>query len=139
MVTITPEYAGHFYDLYVHGKENAKLTGDRMKLLMLTLPFMARGLIAPEVYILRLNHVYTIFITSLCHVQVALMMSLINAAIDRAKPGLLLYGLSHVTDPSDDVVEVLIECMDWNIFSRRSRQLMVWLTSMDVLFAFCLF
>ena len=32
-----------------NGKENAKLTGDRMKLLMLTLPFMVRDLIAPEV------------------------------------------------------------------------------------------
>ena len=118
MVTITPEYAGHFYDLYIHGKENAKLTGDRMKLLMLTLPFMARDLIAPEVYIQRLSRVYTIFITNLYHIQV----TLINAAIDRAKPGSRLYGLPHVTDPSDDVVEVLIECMDWNIFSRRSKQ-----------------
>ena len=118
MVTITPEYAGHFYDLYIHGKENAKLTGDRMKLLMLTLPFMARDLIAPEVYIQRLSRVYTIFITTLYHIQV----TLINAAIDRAKPGSRLYGLPHVTDPSDDVVEVLIECMDWNIFSRRSKQ-----------------
>ena len=108
MVTITPEYAGHFYDLYIHGKENAKLTGDRMKLLMLTLPFMARDLIAPEVYIQRLSRVYTIFITNLYHIQV----TLINAAIDRAKPGSRLYGLPHVTDPSDDVVEVLIECMD---------------------------
>ena len=42
MITISPEYAGHFYDLYINGKENAKLTGDRMKLLMLTLPFMVR-------------------------------------------------------------------------------------------------
>lgn len=49
MITITPEYAGHFYDLYINGKENAKLTGDRMKMLMLTLPFMVRDLIAPEV------------------------------------------------------------------------------------------
>ncbi len=31
------------------GKENAKMTGDRMKRLMLTLPFMVRDLIAPEV------------------------------------------------------------------------------------------
>ena len=27
MITISPEYAGHFYDLYINGKENAKLTG----------------------------------------------------------------------------------------------------------------
>ena len=29
-----------FHDLYIDGKENAKMTGDRMKMLMLTLPFM---------------------------------------------------------------------------------------------------
>ena len=65
MVTITPELAGHFYDLYINGKENAKLTGDRMKLLMLTLPFMARDLIAPEVYPLLID--YPISIPCLSH------------------------------------------------------------------------
>ena len=49
MVTISPQYATHFYDMYINGKENAKLTGDRMKILMLSLPFMVRDLIAPEV------------------------------------------------------------------------------------------
>ena len=49
MITISPEYAGHFYDLYINGKENAKPTGDCMKLLMMTLPFMVRDLIGPEV------------------------------------------------------------------------------------------
>jgi hypothetical protein len=32
-----------------------------------------------------------------------------------------LHGLPHVSDPSDEVVEVLIKCMDWNIASRQSR------------------
>ena len=49
MVTISPQYATHFYDMYINGKDNAKLTGDRMKILMLSLPFMVRDLIAPEV------------------------------------------------------------------------------------------
>ena len=39
----------HFHDIYIDGKENAKMTGDRMKMRMLTLPFMVRDLIAPEV------------------------------------------------------------------------------------------
>ena len=46
---------------------------------------------------------------------------LINRAIDNAKPGSRLHGLQHVADPSDDIVEVLIQCMDWNIASRQSR------------------
>ena len=49
MVTISPQYATHLFDMYINGKENAKLTGDRMKILMLSLPFMVRDLIASEV------------------------------------------------------------------------------------------
>jgi hypothetical protein len=45
-------------------------------------------------------------------------VSLINGAIAQAKPGSRLYGLAHVSDPSDDVVEVLILCMEWNMNSR---------------------
>ena len=51
MLTLTPEYAAHFHDIYVKKKENATYTGDRMKMLMLALPFMVRDLIAPEVII----------------------------------------------------------------------------------------
>ena len=51
MITLSTAYAAHFHDIYIGGKGNAKLTGDRMKMLMLTLPFMVRGLIAPEVIV----------------------------------------------------------------------------------------
>ncbi len=50
MITLTTACAAHFHDIYIDGKENAKMTGDRMKMLMLTLPFMFRDLIAPEVH-----------------------------------------------------------------------------------------
>ena len=40
MITISPGYASHFYDLYINGKESTKLTGYHMKMLMLTLPLM---------------------------------------------------------------------------------------------------
>ena len=46
---MSTDYAAHFHDIYIDGKEHAKMTGDRMKMLMLTLPFMVRDLIAPEV------------------------------------------------------------------------------------------
>ena len=49
MITMSTAYATHFHDIYIDGKENAKMTGDRMKMLMLTLPFLVRDLIAPEV------------------------------------------------------------------------------------------
>jgi hypothetical protein len=49
MITLSPEYAAHFHDIFIDGKEHAKMTGDRMKMLMLTLPFVVRDLIEPEV------------------------------------------------------------------------------------------
>ena len=52
VITISTAYAAHFHDIYIDGKEHAKMTGDQMKMLMLTLPFnafMVRDLIAPEV------------------------------------------------------------------------------------------
>ena len=48
-------------------------------------------------------------------------VKLINAAIDNAKAGSRLRGLKHVADPSADVVDVLIVCMEWNIATRQSR------------------
>ena len=45
---------------------------------------------------------------------------LINKAIDNAKAGSCLYTLPHVTDPSNEIVEVLIQCMERNATSRQS-------------------
>ncbi len=49
-MTTLSTYAAHFHNIYIDGKENAKMPGDCMKMLMLTLPFMALDLIAPEVH-----------------------------------------------------------------------------------------
>lgn len=49
MVTVSQAFAAHFLKVYVEGKKGAKYTGDRMKILMLTLPFVFRDLITPEV------------------------------------------------------------------------------------------
>ena len=66
MITLSTAYASHFHDIFIDGKENAKMTGDRMKMLMLTLPFMVRDLIVPEVHSalhsLTLHIVYTWYI-----------------------------------------------------------------------------
>ena len=45
-------------------------------------------------------------------------MAEINEAIDKAPLSSSLNGLSHVSDPSDDIVEVLIQCMKWNMATR---------------------
>jgi hypothetical protein len=49
MMTISPECAAHFLEVYVKKTENAKFTGDRVRFLMLTLPCLVQDLIAPEV------------------------------------------------------------------------------------------
>jgi hypothetical protein len=59
-ITLTTAYAAHFHDIYIDSKENAKMTGDRVKTLMLTLPFMVRDLIAPEVHSSLYILVYTL-------------------------------------------------------------------------------
>ena len=46
---MSTDYAAHFHDIYIDGKEHAKMTGDRMKMPMLTLPFAVQVFIAPEV------------------------------------------------------------------------------------------
>jgi hypothetical protein len=46
---------------------------------------------------------------------------LINTAIDKAKKGSSLHGLPHVSDPSAEVQEVLIACMNWDMATRNSK------------------
>jgi hypothetical protein len=138
MITMSTDYAAHFHDIYIDGKEHAKMTGDRMKMLMLTLPFMVRDLIAPEVstyqyipvhtstysYILvhTSTYQYILVCTSMyCIVTRFYQVQLINSAIDKAKKGSYLHGLPHVADPSTEVQEVLIACMNWNMDTRKSK------------------
>lgn len=45
-------------------------------------------------------------------------VELINGAIDKAKKGSYLHGLPHVADPSEEVQEVLIACVEWNMETR---------------------
>ena len=60
MITMSTAYASHFHDIYIDGKENAKMTGDRMKMLMLTLPFLVRDLIAPEVIVYTCSYLFVL-------------------------------------------------------------------------------
>ena len=48
-MTISTNYAAHFLEDYVKKTDNAKFTGDRIRFLMLNLPFLVRDLIKPEV------------------------------------------------------------------------------------------
>ena len=48
LIEVTTDYATHFYDMYVEGHTGKHLTGDRIRILLLNLPFLFRDLIAPE-------------------------------------------------------------------------------------------
>ena len=48
-IEISTEYASHFYDMYIKQHDGKHMTGDRMKILMLNLPFVLRDLLLPEV------------------------------------------------------------------------------------------
>ena len=49
MIEVSSDYASHFYDMYFQKHDGKQLTGDRMKILMLNLPFVMQDLIAEEV------------------------------------------------------------------------------------------
>jgi hypothetical protein len=49
LLQVTSEYAAHVYDMYVEGHTGKHLTGDRIRILLLNLPFVFHDLIAPEV------------------------------------------------------------------------------------------
>ncbi len=52
-----------------------------------------------------------IYCDTLIYTQVKLM----NTAINNAKAGSPRSGLQHFVDPSNNVVDVFIKCIDWNI------------------------
>ncbi len=48
-IEVSTEYASHFYDMDIRQHYGKHMTGDRMKILMLSLPFLMRDLLRPEV------------------------------------------------------------------------------------------
>ena len=44
MITLSTAYAANFHNIYIDDKDNARITGDRIKMLMITLPSMVRDL-----------------------------------------------------------------------------------------------
>jgi hypothetical protein len=57
---VSTEYASHFYDMYIRQHDGKHMTGDRMKILMLNLPFLLRDLLRPEVRYIDVILTYSI-------------------------------------------------------------------------------
>lgn len=66
MLQVTPAYAAHFIDMYVDKHTGKHLTGDRIRVLLLTLPFLLRDLIAPEVE--RVCNTFSVCIHTCIHI-----------------------------------------------------------------------
>ena len=49
MVEVTVDYAAHFYDMYIEKHRGKHLSGEHVRILLLTLPFLLLDLIAPDV------------------------------------------------------------------------------------------
>ena len=65
-MTISTDYTAHFLEVYVKKRDNAKFTGDRIRFLMLDLPFLVPDLIKPEVsLILDICWLYTQYVPSI--------------------------------------------------------------------------
>ena len=58
MLEVTPDYAAQFFDMYVKNHDGKHMTGDRIKILLLNLPFMLRDLVSPEVITCASIHSY---------------------------------------------------------------------------------
>ncbi len=59
-IEVTDDYAAHFYDMYIRQHDGKHMKGDRMKILLLNMPFLLRDLIAPEVPCSHIITSYTI-------------------------------------------------------------------------------
>jgi hypothetical protein len=65
-LTIAPEYAAHFLEVYVEKTDEAEFTGDRFRFLMMTLPLAVRDLIALEVCMSYVD----IYYVHICHMLI---------------------------------------------------------------------
>ena len=101
--------------MYVTKHELKHLTGDRIRILLLLIPFLLRDLIAPEVsegimcYIRAYIPRYiTKYITGSIHKQ----------QLRTALPGSPLHSKAPVSDPSDGLIEVHLAALKWNMQQR---------------------
>ncbi len=105
----------HFLEVYVKKTPNAKFTGDRVRFLMLTLPFLVKDLIAPEMTSYSL-YIASIYIDLHGIYQVYELNKKISAASRASTPP--LFNVPPVVDPSNEIAEVLVEALEWNMLSR---------------------
>ena len=91
-LTISEKFSHHFLKVYEEGKSS--FTGARMAYLMLVLPYVLVDLVGKE-------------------------RRKINAAIESAVQGDPLYGLPHVEDPCEAIIDALLVFLEWFMLVRK--------------------
>ena len=135
MIQVSPEYGSHFLAMYLE-PEVKHLTGDRVKVLMLSLPFLLRDLIKPEVkaptkryriryrmqyrmrYRMRLQQTPCLERVPSDPAVLWLQVEYVNRLIRSAKRGDCLF-VEEIEDPSDKLIEVHLAVLRYNMQSRR--------------------
>jgi hypothetical protein len=51
--------------------------------------------------------------------RAVLQVQIVNDAVRKAQPGSKLHGLAPIADPSDEIIEVLLAALRWDIQQRR--------------------
>ncbi len=82
-VEITNDYAAHFYDMRINKHDGKHMTGDRMKILLLNLPFLLRDLVAPEA---RLYIVHDITPDNMIDIVSDVIPRMYNAVVKTVDP-----------------------------------------------------
>jgi hypothetical protein len=62
---------------------------------------------------------YPIACSSCLCAALQVQVQFVNDAIRKAQPGSKLHGLAPIADPSDEIIEVLLAALRWNMQQRR--------------------
>ena len=118
MVQVTGKYSAHFYYIHIDKHTGKHLTGDRVRILWLTLLFLLRDLIVSEVTG-KLHCMLYIMIYMTSPGLILIHVDFINNRIRTAFPGSPLHGIALVKDPSDELIEVHLATLKWNLQQLR--------------------
>ena len=94
------------------------MTGNRMKVLMLNLPFLSRDLIEQEASSVLPVQSCKAYLLMLVLIPVHLQLALINSQIAKAKTG-PLKGKAPVQDPMESIVQAHVSMLEWHMQSRK--------------------
>jgi hypothetical protein len=97
-IEVSTEYASHFYDMYIRQHDGKHMTGDRMKTLMLNLPFLTRDLLRPEVRYIDI--ILTYFISATISYPISYRYPISRPGgtpgwLWNLRPGSMVWTISH--------------------------------------------